>query len=59
MEMFTQLAELFDKHGFSIILMAYFLIKDWKQTGQIIKTLEAINTVLVELRTWHTQEESK
>ena len=59
MEMFAQLAELFDKHGFSIILMAYFLIKDWKQTGQIIKTLEAINTVLVELRTWHAQEESK
>lgn len=59
MEIFVQLADLFDKHGFSIILMAYFLVKDWRQTAQIITTLDAINKVLVELRTWHASEGEK
>ena len=58
MEMFVQVAELFDKHGFSIILMTYFLVKDWRQTSQIIDTLKAINQVLTELRTWHAKEEN-
>lgn len=50
-------ADLIGNYGMAFVLMAYFLVKDWKQTGEIINTLQAMREVLVELKTWHAAEE--
>lgn len=50
------IADLIGNYGMAFVLMAYFLIKDWKQTGEIIATLSSIREVLVELKTYHKQE---
>lgn len=50
------LAELIANYGMAFVLMAYFLVKDWKQTNEIIATLNSIREVLAELKTWHSAE---
>lgn len=55
----TTVSELIGNYGMAFVLMAYFLVKDWKQTNEIIATLSSIREVLVELRTWHSMEEDK
>lgn len=57
MEVITALTEAIQNTGFAIVLMAYFLVKDWKFNQQILDTLSAINTDLTKLETWHAQEE--
>lgn len=49
-------ADLIGNYGMAFVLMAYFLVKDWKQTGEIIATLGSIREVLTELKTWHAAE---
>lgn len=51
------IAELIANYGMAFVLMAYFLVKDWKQTNEIIATLGSIREVLAELKTWHAKEE--
>lgn len=53
------ISDLLGNYGMAFVLMAYFLVKDWKQTSEIIATLGSIREVLVELKTWHSKEESK
>lgn len=53
------ISDLIGNYGMAFVLMAYFLVKDWKQTSEIIATLGSIREVLVELKTWHAKEESK
>lgn len=50
-------SDLIGNYGMAFVLMAYFLVKDWKQTGEIIATLNSIREVLTELKTWHAMEE--
>lgn len=50
------IADLIGNYGMAFVLMAYFLVKDWKQTAEIISTLASIREVLVELRTYHNKE---
>lgn len=50
-------SDLISNYGMAFVLMAYFLVKDWKQTAEIISTLNAMREVLVELKTWHAKEE--
>lgn len=54
---FAQIVEFINNTGFSIVLMAYFLIKDWKFNDTIVATLGKINDVLTKLETWHASEE--
>ena len=51
------IADLIGNYGMAFVLMAYFLVKDWKQTQEIIATLNAMREVLVELKTWHAKED--
>ena len=51
------IADLIGNYGMAFVLMAYFLVKDWKQTTEIVSTLNAIKEVLAELKTWHSREE--
>ena len=50
------IADLIGNYGMAFVLMAYFLVKDWKQTGEIVATLQSIREILAELRTWHAKE---
>lgn len=49
-------ADLIGNYGMAFVLMAYFLVKDWRQTGEIISTLCSIREVLVELKTYHNKD---
>ena len=53
----TTIVDLLANYGMAFVLMGYFLIKDWKQSTQIIETLNSIKEVLAELKTWHSAEE--
>lgn len=57
MEFLTTITELIENTGMAMVLMAYFLVKDWKFNQQILDTLGAINTVLTRLETWHAKDE--
>ena len=48
-------ADLVGNYGMAFVLMAYFLVKDWKQTEEIVSTLASIREVLVELKTYHRE----
>lgn len=56
MEFITTITELIESTGMAMVLMAYFLVKDWKFNQQILDTLGAINLVLTKLETWHAKE---
>ena len=51
------IADLIGNYGMAFVLMAYFLVKDWKQTSEIVATLQSVREILAELRTWHAKEE--
>lgn len=55
----VQIIELINTVGFSVVLMAYFLVKDWKFNQTITTVLSEIKEVLAELKTWHVQEGGK
>lgn len=59
MEFIATISELIQNTGFAIVLMAYFLVKDWKFNQQILDTLGAINVVLTKLETWHASDEKE
>lgn len=59
MEEISTIVKLATDNGLTVILVGYFLFKDWKFNQQIIDTLASIREVLVELKTWHTAEEEK
>ena len=42
--------------GFSVVLVGYFIYKDYKFNSQIITVLDNINKVLAKLETWHAKE---
>lgn len=54
----TTIADLIANYGMAFVLMAYFLVKDWKQSTEIVATLNSIKEVLAELKTWHAREDN-
>lgn len=54
-----EIANVIQNYGMSVVLMAYFLYKDFKFNGQITDVLAEIKEVLTELRTWHEVNENK
>lgn len=53
---FANIAELISTTGFAVVLMAYFLIKDWKFNEQMLAVMGEIKEVLAELKTWHASD---
>lgn len=51
------ISELIANTGFSIVLMAYFLMKDWKFNQSILDVLSEVKEVLTELKTAHRLED--
>lgn len=58
MEM-AQLVEIYGMYGMSVVIIAYFLYKDYKFNEQLLSVLGEVKEVLAELRTWHESEGKK
>ena len=48
-----QMVELITTNGMAVIIIAYFLYKDYKFNDQIINILTEVREVLSALQTWH------
>ncbi len=55
----ANIVELLSTTGFAVVLMAYFLVKDWKFNQSILDLLAEVKGVLTELKTWHAAEEKE
>lgn len=53
----ANIVELLSTTGFAVVLMAYFLVKDWKFNQSILDVLSEVKEVLTELKTWHKLED--
>lgn len=49
--------ELIVNNGMSVVIILYFLYKDYKFNENIINVLSSIEKVLERLETWHKAEE--
>ena len=52
----ANIVELLSTTGFAVVLMAYFLFKDWKFNQSILDVLSEVKEVLTELKTAHKLE---
>ena len=56
---FEEMINLAVNNGMSVIIIAYFLYKDYKFNDQIITILNEVKEVLASLKTWHESEERR
>lgn len=57
--MLQEIINLIVTNGMAVVIIAYFLFKDYKFNEQIIDVLGEMKEVLTELKTWHKSEENK
>lgn len=53
------IAQAITNYGFSVVLLAWMIYKDYKFNDSILAILTEVKEVLAELRTWHNAEEGK
>lgn len=46
-------------YGFSVVLVAWMIYKDYKFNEKILTVLDKANTILGKLETWHSAEVNK
>ena len=51
------IAQAITNYGFSVVLLAWMIYKDYKFNENILAVLDKINVVLAKLETWHNAEE--
>lgn len=51
-----ELSNLIMNHGLSVVLVGYFIFKDYKFNQQILDVLGEMKEVLAALKTWHESE---
>lgn len=54
-----ELCNLILNNGMSVILVAYFIFKDYKFNEQTLNVLGEIKEVLASLNTWHSAESQR
>lgn len=54
--MLKDIIDLIVSNGLSVVIIGYFLFKDYKFNQQIVDVLGEVKEVLTELRTWHASE---
>ena len=54
-----EIAQAITNYGFSAILLAWMIFKDYKFNENILAVLDKIQVVLAKLETWHNAEESE
>ena len=52
-----EMVNLVTSNGMAIVIIAYFLYKDYKFNDQIVNVLSEVREVLTSLRTWHEAEQ--
>lgn len=55
----NDIAQLITNNGFSVVLLAWMIYKDYKFNENILSVLDKINNVLAKLETWHNAEGTK
>ena len=55
-ETMNQLVTLIMTNGIGVVLIAYFIFKDWKFNQSIIAVLNKMNDVLIRLESWHNKD---
>lgn len=53
----AEIVKLAVDNGLTVILMGYFLVKDWMFNNKFLLVLDEIKQVLAELKAWHSIEE--
>ena len=51
-----QIVQLITTNGMGVVLLAYFIFKDYKFNQNILTVLDKMNTILAKLETWHCAE---
>lgn len=54
-----EIAQAITNYGFSAILLAWMIYKDYKFNESILAVLDKIQVILAKLETWHSAEEDK
>lgn len=54
-----EIAQVVSNYGFSVVLLAWMIYKDYKFNENILAVLDKINVVLAKLETWHNAEEAQ
>lgn len=54
-----EIAQAITNYGFSAILLAWMIFKDYKFNENILAVLEKMQVVLAKLETWHSAEVDK
>lgn len=54
-----EIASAITNYGFSAILLAWMIFKDYKFNENILSVLSKMETLLTKLETWHNAEEGK
>lgn len=49
-----EIAQALSNYGFSVVLLAWMIYKDFKFNDQILACLDKINVILAKLETWHS-----
>lgn len=52
-----QIINLIVSNGLGVVLVGYFIFKDYKFNQSILDVLSEVKEVLVELRTYHNRED--
>ena len=55
--MIEDIASVVSNYGFSVVLLAWMIYKDYKFNENILAVLDKIQVVLGKLETWHNAEE--
>lgn len=51
------IAQAITNYGFSVVLLAWMIYKDYKFNENILAVLDKMQVVLAKLETWHNAEE--
>lgn len=51
-----EVAQAISNYGFSVVLLAWMIYKDYKFNENILSVLDKIQVVLTKLETWHSAE---
>ena len=54
-----ELSNLIMNNGLAVVLVGYFIFKDYKYNQQILDVLGEVKEVLASLNTWHQAENKK
>lgn len=54
----NEIIDLIMNNGMAVVLMGYFIFKDYKFNDNILNILQEVKEVLAQLKTLHQQEET-